>query len=485
MSSNIVRTRFAPSPTGFMHVGNLRTALYAYLIAKSQGGKFILRIEDTDQNRYVEGAVDVIYRTMQAAGLKHDEGPDVGGDFGPYIQSERKNLYQPYAEELVKNGHAYYCFCDKTEHDSNGEDVSADPAHECHCRDLDPAVAAARVAAGEPYAIRQKIDRTGVSTYNDCVFGEITIENKVLDDQILLKRDGMPTYNFANVIDDHTMNITHVVRGSEYLPSTPKYNLLYAAFNWQPPEYVHLPMIMGRNEDGTVAKLSKRHGSVSFESLTAEGYLPEAIVNYIALLGWSPKNDREIFSFDELVSMFKTSGLNKSAAVFDYDKLKWMNAEYIKALPPEDFAARSKAFAGIDGTVVEPHWDMLAALLQPRTEKLSEIPEKIAFLLELPEFDNALYNNKKSKCDPEKALSILQELRKLYTDLSEWNSESITQLVTDYAVQKEMKLGLPMWALRIAVSGTAVTPGGPGEIMTILGKSESLRRIDSALERLA
>ncbi|MBE6381254.1 MAG: glutamate--tRNA ligase [Lentisphaerae bacterium] len=485
MSSNTVRTRFAPSPTGFMHVGNLRTALYAYLISKSQGGKFILRIEDTDQNRYVEGAVDVIYRTMKSAGLIHDEGPDVGGEYGPYVQSERKNMYKPYAEELVRKGAAYYCFCDKTEHESGEEASEENPAdHLCPCRDLDPAEAQARVDAGMPYAIRQKIDRTGTSTYNDCVFGEITIENKVLDDQILLKRDGMPTYNFANVIDDHTMNITHVVRGSEYLPSTPKYNLLYAAFGWQPPEYVHLPMIMGRNEDGSIAKLSKRHGSVSFESLVAEGYLPEAIVNYIALLGWSPKNDREIFAFDELVAMFKTSGLNKSAAVFDYDKLKWMNTEYIKALPPEEFAERAKSFAGVAGTPVEPHWPMLAGLLQPRTEILSEIAGKIAFLQALPEYDKALFNNKKSKCDPEKARAILQDLRPLYAELNDWNSEAITQLVTDYAMQKEMKLGLPMWALRIAVSGTAVTPGGPGEIMTVLGKAESLNRIDKALAEL-
>ena len=484
MCSDKVRTRFAPSPTGFMHVGNLRTALYAYLIAKSQGGKFILRIEDTDQNRYVEGAVDVIYRTMKSAGLNHDEGPDVGGEYGPYVQSERKNMYKPYAEQLVESGAAYYCFCDKTEHEDSNEDVSGNAEQECHCRDLDLAEAKARVAAGAPYAIRQKIDRTGVSTYVDSVFGEIAIENKVLDDQILLKRDGMPTYNFANVIDDHTMNITHVVRGSEYLPSTPKYNLLYAAFGWQPPEYVHLPMIMGRNEDGTIAKLSKRHGSVSFESLVEEGYLPEAIVNYIALLGWSPKNDREIFSFEELVSMFKTSGLNKSAAVFDYDKLKWMNAEYIKVLPAEDFAERSKTYAKIEGTVLEKHWSMLAGLLQPRTEILSEIPGKIAFLLEMPEFDNALFNNKKSKCDPEKALNILKDLREKYAALSDWSSEAITALVTDYAAANEMKLGLPMWALRIAVSGTAVTPGGPGEIMSVLGKEESLRRMDLSIAKL-
>lgn len=484
MASDVVRTRFAPSPTGFMHVGNLRTALYAYLIAKSQGGKFILRIEDTDQNRYVEGAVDVIYRTMRSAGLIHDEGPDVGGDYGPYVQSERKPMYREYAERLIDSGAAYYCFCDKTEYDANGEDISENQDHECHCRDLDPAVAKSRVAAGEPFAIRQKIDHDGVSTYTDCVFGEITIENKVLNDQILLKRDGMPTYNFANVVDDHTMAITHVVRGSEYLPSTPKYNMLYAAFGWQPPEYVHLPMIMGRNEDGTIAKLSKRHGSVSFESLVEEGYLPEAIVNYIALLGWSPKNDREVFSFDELVSLFKISGLNKSAAVFDYDKLKWMNSEYIKALPVEVFAERSKPFAKVEGTFVEPHWVLLASLLQPRTERMCDIPEKIAFFFEQPEYDASLFNNKKSKCDPVKALSILNDLRAEYGALADWNQESITKIVTDYAVAHEMKLGLPMWALRISVSGTAVTPGGPGEIMTILGKEESLLRMDKAIAKL-
>ena len=332
-----VRTRFAPSPTGFMHVGNLRTALYAYLLAKSQGGRFILRIEDTDQARFVEGAVDVIYQTLARAGLRHDEGPDVGGDYGPYVQSERKGMYSEYAHQLVASGHAYYCFCDKNTDEPAAEDAAPSTGYDGRCSRLSEEEIRRHLEAGAPYVIRQKIDREGVSTYTDLVFGEITIENKVLDDQILLKRDGMPTYNFANVIDDHLMGITHVVRGAEYIPSTPKYNLLYRAFGWEVPQYVHLPLIMGRGEDGQVSKLSKRHGSVSFENLCAEGYLPEAIVNYIALLGWSPKNDREIFSLEELTGIFSVSGLNKAPAVFDYDKLLWMNAEYLKAMTPEEF----------------------------------------------------------------------------------------------------------------------------------------------------
>ena len=340
-----VRTRFAPSPTGFMHVGNLRTALYAWLLARSRQGKFILRIEDTDQARYVENAVEVIYATLKSAGLEHDEGPDKDGGVGPYIQSECKGLYRQYAEQLVASGAAYYCFCDKC------EDENEDGIHEasalCPCAAMSAEEASAKVNAGCPHVIRQRIDRSGVSTFTDTVFGEITIENKVLDDQILLKRDNMPTYNFANVIDDHLMGITHVVRGSEYLSSTPKYNLLYKAFNWEIPEYVHLPLIMGRDAEGNVSKLSKRHGSVSFENLVSEGYLPEAIVNYIALLGWSPKSDREIFSLIELAESFSVAGLNKSPAVFDYDKLRWMNSEYIKALTPEEFAAKALPFTTV------------------------------------------------------------------------------------------------------------------------------------------
>ena len=480
---SVIRTRFAPSPTGFMHVGNLRTALYAWLLARSEGGKFILRIEDTDQARYVANAVEVIYATLKSAGLEHDEGPDKDGGFGPYIQSERKGLYREYAEKLVKSGHAYYCFCEKCEDPEDEGDIH-DASALCPCASMDAAAAAEKVAAGVPHVIRQRIDRSKVSTFCDAVFGEIQIENKVLDDQILLKQDNMPTYNFANVVDDHLMNITHVVRGSEYLSSTPKYNLLYEAFGWEIPTYVHLPLIMGRDADGNISKLSKRHGSVSFENLVAEGYLPEAIVNYIALLGWSPKSDREIFTLQELGESFKISGLNKSPAVFDYDKLRWMNSEYIKALDLEKFAAYAKPFAKIEGTAVDGAWDKIAALLHGRTEVLSEIPEKIGFLIEQPEYDIELFNHKKSKSDPENTKADLPELRKLLAELENWNAENISALLSAFAAEKEIKAGRPMWQVRIAVSGCAVTPGGPGEIMEILGKDESLARIDLALAKL-
>jgi len=469
-----------------MHVGNLRTALYAWLLARSQGGKFILRIEDTDRARLVEDAVEVIYATLKRAGLDHDEGPDVGGACGPYVQSERKPLYAEYAKKLVASGAAYYCFCDKQEeHDAVGEgDAPVSQGCPGDCRDLDPAEAERRVRAGEPFVIRQKIDRAGTSTFSDLVFGDITIENKVLDDQILLKRDGMPTYNFANVVDDHLMGITHVVRGSEYLSSTPKYNLLYRAFGWELPKYVHLPLIMGRDADGNVSKLSKRHGSVSFENLVAEGYLSEAIVNYIALLGWSPKSDREIFSLGELVAAFNLAGLNKSPAVFDYDKLRWMNAEHIKALPPEKFAELSLPFSGLAGTALEAKYPAIAALLQARTEKLTDIPEKIGFFRELPEYDPALFCHQKSKSTPETARAALTELVPRFSALAEWNRDTVAALLKEYAEAKQVKVGQPMWTARIAVSGQAVTPGGPGEIMEILGKEESLRRMELALAKL-
>ena len=480
MSVKTVRTRFAPSPTGFMHVGNLRTALYSFLLARSQGGRFILRIEDTDQARYVEGAVDVIYKTLEAAGISHDEGPDKGGDFGPYVQSERKSLYLPYAKELVEKGAAYYCFCDKVEPPESGDGETAEFSGDDPCRGLDPETVKANLAAGKPYVIRQKIDRSGVSTYHDAVYGEITIENKVLDDQILIKRDGMPTYNFANVVDDHSMEITHVVRGCEYLSSTPKYNLLYRAFGWEIPEYVHLPLIMGRDAEGNVSKLSKRHGSVSFEGLVAEGYLPAAIVNYIVLLGWSPKNDREIIPLEELEKIFNVAGLNKASAVFDYDKLTWMNGEYLKALPPEEFARISLPFSKLAGTPLEKQWPSIAPLLQPRVGKLTEIPEKIGFLLEQPEYAPDLFFNKKSKSTPETAKATLETLIPEFEALADWNPETLNSIMTRYAETLGVKLGQPMWAVRIGVSGQAVTPGGPAEIMTILGKAESLRRLSLA-----
>ena len=478
-----IRTRFAPSPTGFMHVGNLRTALYAWLLARSGGGKFILRIEDTDQARYVENAVEVIYSTLKKAGLDHDEGPDRDGGCGPYIQSQRKPLYREYAEKLVASGDAYYCFCDKCGDEGGGETVH-EASELCPCASMDRETAAAKAAAGVPHVIRQRIDRSGISRFTDEVFGGIEIENKVLDDQILLKRDGMPTYNFANVVDDHLMGITHVVRGSEYLSSTPKYNLLYRAFGWEIPVYIHLPLIMGRDADGNISKLSKRHGSVSFENLTAEGYLPEAIVNYIALLGWSPKSDREIFSLKELAEVFKVSGLNKSPAVFDYGKLRWINSEYLKALSPEKFAETARPFAGLTGHPLDAAWEKIAALLHSRIEVLSEIPEKIAFLKELPEYPVELFNHKKSKSDPENSRADLPKLREKLAQLEPWTAEGIGALLGEFAAEKEIKAGRPMWQVRIAVSGCAVTPGGPGEIMEILGKEESLRRIDAALRKL-
>ncbi len=479
-----VRTRFAPSPTGFMHVGNLRTALYAWLLARANGGCFVLRIEDTDQSRYVDGAVQVIYDTLRAAGIDHDEGPDVGGDYGPYVQSERRGMYRDYALELVKRGAAYYCFCDKNEPDETDAAENAVGGYDGRCRNLTPAEVDAALAAGKPYVIRQRVPKEGVTTFADEVFGEISIENKVLDDQILLKRDGMPTYNFANVVDDHLMKITHVVRGSEYLPSTPKYNLLYRAFGWPVPAYVHLPLIMGRNPDGTVAKLSKRHGSVSFENLVAEGYLPEAIINYISLLGWSPKNDRELFTLPELAELFNVTGLNKAPAVFDYAKLAWMNAEYLKALSPEEFARRSLPFALVDGTPLAAHWPLIASLLQQRVEKLSEIPEKIRFLIEQPPYELEAYRNKKSKSDPAVAREILTALLPRFEALADWSVEALNALFGACAEERGCKLGLVMWAPRIAVSGLAVTPGGPSEIMTILGRDESLARLRRALKRL-
>ncbi len=482
-----VRTRFAPSPTGFMHVGNLRTALYSFLLAKSRGGTFVLRIEDTDQARYVEGATEVIYATLARAGLIHDEGPDRDGGFGPYVQSQRKHLYLPYAEELVRKGAAYYCFCEKTEEPA-ADAAPANVAEGCpgHCRDLAPEAVTAKLAAGTPYVIRQKIDRTAdaATAYDDAVFGHIEIGNDVLDDQILIKQDGMPTYNFANVIDDHLMHITHVVRGAEYLASTPKYNMLYRAFGWEIPNYVHLPLIMGRDAEGNIAKLSKRHGSVSFENLMQEGYLPEAVINYIALLGWSPKNDREIFTLPELITAFKVEGLNRAPAVFDYDKLLWMNAEYLKAMPPEAFAAAALPFAGVAGTTLEAKWNIIAPLLQQRVGKLDEIPGKIAFLRELPDYGVEFFTNKKSKCNPDLAREILSELQPEFAGLQDWNTAAINAILSKCAEKRSCKLGLPMWPVRIAVSGLLATPGGPGEIMEILGKEESLRRYDLALAKL-
>ena len=479
-----VRTRFAPSPTGFMHVGNLRTALYAWLLARSGNGKFILRIEDTDQARFVENAVEVIYATLASAGLDHDEGPDKDGGFGPYVQSERKDLYRPFAEQLVKSGHAYYCFCEKSEEPTTEAGTVFVDGCPSRCADLSPAEVQAKLAAGTPYVIRQKIDRTGSVSFHDLVFGDITIETKVLDDQILIKQDGMPTYNFANVIDDHLMQISHVVRGSEYLSSTPKYNLLYQAFGWEIPQYVHLPLIMGRDAEGNVSKLSKRHGSVSFETLVEEGFLPEAIINYIALLGWSSKTDREIFSLAELAELFNVEGLNKAAAIFDYDKLRWMNSEYIKQMDFEAFKAKTAEFAPAEYEKMHSSWDKIAALLQSRLENFTDIPGMIDFLIEQPPYDVELFNHKKNKATPESAKEIISDVMIEFDKCSDWTAENLTAILMNYAQTHEMKVGKVMWGVRIALSGKSVTPGGPGEIMEIIGKEESFARLNNALAKI-
>ena len=483
MENKLVRTRFAPSPTGFMHVGNLRTALFEYLIAKSQQGKFILRIEDTDQERLVEGAVDVIYDTLQQVGLDHDEGPDIGGEYGPYIQSQRKDTYRPYAEQLVREGKAYYCFCTKERLESLHQEDGFG-GYDRHCRDLPAEEVQRLLDAGTPYVIRQKMPTEGSTTFQDAVFGEITIENKELEDQILLKSDGYPTYNFANVIDDHLMHITHVVRGSEYLTSTPKYNLLYEAFGWEVPTYVHLPLIMGKNEDGSVSKLSKRHGSTSFAGLVKEGYLPETIVNYIALLGWCPKDNREIFSLQELVENFSIDGISKAPSVFDYDKLDWFNGEYLRAKTPEVFTALAMPwYQQVFGQEDKP-WDVLTAILQPRVIRLTDIPGMIGFFKELPEYDAALFVNKKSKANLENAPVMLKAAIEALSSLPEWNVTAIHDCLIQLAQKLEVKNGTLLWPVRIAAAGMQVTPGGAMEILAILGKEEALRRLELGLAKL-
>lgn len=479
-----VRTRYAPSPTGFMHVGNLRTALYEYLIAKNQGGSFVLRIEDTDQERYVEGAVDVIYNTLKIAGLKHDEGPDIGGDFGPYVQSERKDMYLPFAEQLIAEGKAYRCFCTKERLESIQQD-SEFGGYDRHCRDLPQEEIDRLLAEGVPYVIRQKMPLEGSTTFVDAVFGEITVENSELQDQILIKSDGFPTYNFANVIDDHTMGITHVVRGCEYLSSTPKYNLLYDAFGWEIPTYVHLPLIMGKDAEGNVSKLSKRHGSTGFEDLIKEGYLPEVIINYIALLGWCPKGNEEIFTLAQLEKEFCVENISKSPAVFDYQKLQWFNAEYLRAMSDEEFTEVAKPY--YDSVFGDTAYDgsKLTAILKARTVQLTDIPDMIKFFKELPDYDKELFVNKKSKTNLENSPAILKTVTERLEALSDWNAEAIKELLINLATELELKNGTVMWPARIAASGQTVTPGGAVEILDILGKDETLRRLNIGLEKLS
>ena len=475
--TNEVRTRFAPSPTGYMHVGNLRTALYTYLIARSQGGKFILRIEDTDQGRLVDGAVDVIYKTMAQCHLEHDEGPDVGGPVAPYVQTERRPLYKEYAELLMERGHAYRCFCEKTESEEDAGDFGRgdDP-----CRCMSREESDRRAAEGQPYVIRQLIPHEGTTTFHDEIFGDITVENTTLDDQVLIKRDGLPTYNFANVVDDHLMGITHVVRGSEYLSSSPKYNLLYEGFGWNIPKYVHCSPVMRDAHN----KMSKRHGDPSYEDLIAQGFLTDAVLNYVALLGWSPRGEQEIFSLDELKQIFDISGISKSPAIFDIEKLRYFNSEYIRAMSPEAFAKAAEPF--IRRSVNNEQYDAaaIAALLQQRTEVLTDIPEKVDFFDELPEYGAELFVHKKSKSDEASSKAVLTSIVPIFEAISDWNDENIMAAMVGLAESTEAKNAKVMWPVRIAAAGKAVTPGGAVEICRILGKDETLRRMHVALEKL-
>ena len=472
-----VRTRFAPSPTGYMHVGNLRTALYTYLIARHAGGKFILRIEDTDQGRLVEGAVDVIYKTMAQCHLEHDEGPDVGGPVAPYVQTERRPFYKEYAQLLMERGHAYRCFCEKTEseEDSGQFDRGDDP-----CRSMSREESDRLAAEGKPYVIRQRIPHEGSTTFHDEVFGDITVENSTLDDQVLIKRDGLPTYNFANVVDDHLMGITHVVRGSEYLSSAPKYNLLYEGFGWDIPKYVHCSPVMRDAHN----KMSKRHGDPSYEDLIAQGYLTDAVINYVTLLGWSPRGEQEIFSLQELVDCFDLAGISKSPAIFDIEKLKYFNSEYIRAMSPEAFAKVAEPY--IRQAVKNPAIDAaaIAALLQQRTEVLTDIPEKLDFFDALPEYDTELFVHKKSKSDKDSSREMLGRVIPLFEALESWEDENILNVMVKLAEELEVKNAKVMWPVRIAAAGKAVTPGGAVEICRILGKEETLRRLRIGLEKL-
>ncbi len=474
------RTRFAPSPTGYMHVGNLRTALYTWLIARSLGGKFILRIEDTDQGRLVEGAVDIIYKTLKKCGLDWDEGPDLGGPVGPYIQTQRRDLYGRYAHLLVEKGAAYYCFCEKaeSEEDSGEFDRGADP-----CRDIPYAEAKARVDAGEPYVIRQKIP-AGQTTFSDAIYGDITVDNSDLDDQVLMKRDGLPTYNFANVIDDHLMGITHVVRGSEYLSSAPKYNLLYQAFGWAIPTYVHCSPVMRDAQN----KMSKRHGDPSYEDLLAMGFLSEAVVNYVALLGWSPKGEfaeTEFFTLQELVKVFDLHGISKSPAIFDLEKLKYFNAHYLRALESETFYALAEPY--LKKAISSPAIDLklVAPLVQGRCDTLLDIAGQVDFFDAVPEYSNELYCHKKMKTDEANSLEALGWVVPALEGLSEWSFDAIHDCLIALAESKELKNGRIMWPVRTALSGKAVTPGGAVELAHILGREETLKRLRAGMEHLS
>lgn len=481
-----VRTRFAPSPTGRMHVGNLRTALYAYLIAKHEGGDFMLRIEDTDQERYVEGALDIIYRTLEKTGLVHDEGPDKDGGVGPYVQSERQasGIYMKYAKQLIEQGDAYYCFCDKERLESLKTSVSEDGTqivnYDKHCLHLSKEEIEANLAAGKPYVVRINMPTEGTTTFHDEIYGDITVPNAELDDMILIKSDGYPTYNFANVIDDHLMNITHVVRGNEYLSSAPKYNRLYEAFGWEVPVYVHCPLITDENHK----KLSKRCGHSSYEDLLDQGFVSEAIVNYVALLGWCPQDNREIFSLPELVEAFDYHHMSKSPAVFDINKLKWMNGEYLKAMDFDKFYELAEPYIK---KVITKDYDLkkIASLIKSRIEILPDIKDQIDFFEAVPEYDTAMYCHKKMKTNEETSLEVLKEIFPRLEAWDDYSNDALFGLLKGFAEEKGYKNGYVMWPVRTAVSGKQNTPGGATEIMEVLGKAESVERIKNAIELLS
>ena len=483
-----VRTRFAPSPTGRMHVGNLRTALYAYLIAKHEGGDFILRIEDTDQERFVEEALDIIYRTLDKTGLKHDEGPDKDGGVGPYVQSERQaqGIYLKYAKQLIEEGKAYYCFCDKERLESLRQTITTESGetkeivvYDKHCLHLSKEEVEAKLAAGVPYVIRQNSPTEGTTTFHDELYGDVTVSNDELDDMILIKSDGFPTYNFANVVDDHLMGITHVVRGNEYISSSPKYTLLYQAFGWEEPKYIHCPLITDENHQ----KLSKRSGHSSFEDLIEQGFVAEAVVNYVALLGWSPDSNQEIFSLEELVKEFDYHRINKSPSVFDINKLKWMNGEYLKAMDAERFKELVTPYIR-EVITKDLDLDKICPLVQTRMEILPDVKELVDFFEELPDYDVQMYCHKKMKTNLQNSLEILKEEYEILKDFDDWTLDALHDRLMAYISEKGIKNGTGLWPIRTAVSGKQSTPGGAFEIMEIIGKEESLKRMETGIRKL-
>ena len=478
-----IRTRFAPSPTGRMHVGNLRTALYTYLIAKHEGGDFILRIEDTDQERHVEGAEGIIYRTLEKTGLIHDEGPDKDGGYGPYVQSERQKagIYMEYAKKLVEKGEAYYCFCTQERLNSlkktvNGEEIMV---YDKHCLHLTKEEVEANLKAGKPFVIRQNNPKEGTTTFHDEIYGDITVDNAELDDMVLIKSDGYPTYNFANVVDDHLMKITHVVRGNEYLSSSPKYNRLYDAFGWKVPVYVHCPTIT--NEEHK--KLSKRSGHSSFEDLLEQGFLTEAIVNFVALLGWSPTDNQEFFTLEELVKAFDYHNMSKSPAVFDMTKLRWMNGEYIKKMDDEKFFELAKPY--LEAAIKKPlDLKKIAGMVKTRIETLCDIADQVDFFEEMPEYSVDMYIHKKMKTTKENSLETLKEVLPILEEQDDFSNDALFEALSKYVADKGVKTGFVMWPIRTAVSGKQMTPAGATEIMEIIGKEESLTRIRKGIELL-